>query len=81
MNQTRGIDFSFENLFITRGGQMAIYLAASLIIKPGDKVVVTDPSYFIADALFEKLGADIIRVPVDDQGMRTDILEDILKKQ
>lgn len=81
LNQTRGIDFSFENLFITRGGQMAIYLSASLIIKPGDKIVVTEPSYFIADALFEKLGADIIRVPVDDQGMRTDILEDILKKQ
>ncbi|PWB27309.1 PLP-dependent aminotransferase family protein [Flavobacterium sp. HTF] len=80
LNRTRGIDMEEENLFTTRGAQMAIYIAASLIIKPGDKVVVSEPSYFIAESLFEKLGAELIRVPMDGDGMCTDRLEAILKK-
>ena len=80
LNQTRGIDMGIENLFTTRGAQMAIYIAASLIIKPGDKVVVSEPSYFIAETLFQKLGAELIRVPMDGDGMCTEKLENILKK-
>lgn len=79
LNQTRGIDIGIENLLITRGAQMAIYITASLIIRPGDKVIVSEPSYFIANMAFEQLGAELIRVPVDDQGMCTDTLEEILK--
>lgn len=79
LNQTRGLDIGIENLLITRGAQMAIYIAASLIIKPGDKVIVGEPSYFIANMAFEQLGAQLIRVPVDEQGMCTETLEDILK--
>ncbi|MEN5058938.1 PLP-dependent aminotransferase family protein [Sphingobacterium kitahiroshimense] len=80
LHTTRGIDFGIENLFITRGAQMAVYLAASLILKPGDKVVMSEPSYIIADAMFEKLGVQIIRVPIDQHGMRTEVLEDVLKE-
>lgn len=80
LNQTRGIDMGVENLFTTRGAQMAIYIAASLIIKPGDKVVVSEPTYFIAEALFQKLGAELIRIPMDAEGMRTEELENILTK-
>ncbi|PKB17605.1 PLP-dependent aminotransferase family protein [Flavobacterium sp. 5] len=80
LNRTRGIDMGIENLFTTRGAQMAIYIAASLIIKPGDKVVVSEPSYFIAEALFKKLGAELIRIPMDADGMCTEELEKILKK-
>jgi len=79
LSETRGIDFGIENIFITRGAQMALFLAASLILKPGDKVVITEPSYVVAGVLFEKLGATIIRVPVDQHGMKIDVLETILK--
>ncbi|MEN5058932.1 PLP-dependent aminotransferase family protein [Sphingobacterium kitahiroshimense] len=79
LNQTRGIDFGIENLFLTRGGQMALYLAAALILKPGDQVVVTAPCYIAAETLFEKLGCQIIRIPVDQYGMQTDILADVLE--
>lgn len=80
LNQTRGIDIRPENILTTRGAQMAIYVAAALIIEPGDKVVVGDPSYFFANMIFERLGAEIISVPVDDQGMCTEMVEEILKK-
>ena len=80
LNQTRGIDIKQENLLTTRGAQMAIYVAASLIIKPGDKVIVCEPSYFFANMIFEGFGAQLIRVPVDDGGMNTEIVEQILKE-
>ncbi|WP_418123811.1 PLP-dependent aminotransferase family protein [Chryseobacterium sp. PTM-20240506] len=80
LKHTRGLDMEIENIFTTRGAQMAIYIAASLIIKPGDKVIVSDPSYFIANLVFEKLGAELIRVPVDNEGMCTRSVEEVLQK-
>lgn len=80
LNVTRGIDIKTKNLLTTRGAQMAIYLAASLIIKPGDKVIVGEPSYFFANRVFESLGAQLIRIPVDDHGMCTETIEESLKK-
>lgn len=80
LNVTRGIDIKVKNLLTTRGAQMAIYVAASLIIKPGDKVIVGEPSYFFASMLFERLGAELIRIPVDSHGMSTEIIEEKLKK-
>ena len=79
LNDTRGLNIMSEHLMITRGAQMAIYIAAALILKPGDKVLVTDPSYFIADAAFRQLGAELVRVPVDSEGMDIDAVEDALK--
>ena len=79
LNDTRGLNILPENLLVTRGAQMAIYIAASLIIKPGDRVLVTDPSYFIADAAFIHLGAELVRVPVDGEGMDVDAVEHALE--
>lgn len=79
LNDSRGLNISSDNILMTRGAQMAIYVAASLIIKPGDHVLVSDPSYFIADELFRQLGANLIRIPVDGEGMDVDAIEDALK--
>ncbi|MDN3551731.1 PLP-dependent aminotransferase family protein [Mucilaginibacter aquaedulcis] len=78
LNDTRGLNIEPENLMVTRGAQMAIYIAASLIIKPGDKVLVTTPSYFLADAIFRQLGAQLITIPVDGEGADVDAIEDAL---
>lgn len=79
LNDTRGLNIEPENLMVTRGAQMAIYLAASLIIKPGDKVLVTSPSFFLADAVFRQFGAQLITVPVDDEGADVDAIVDALE--
>ncbi|WPU93156.1 PLP-dependent aminotransferase family protein [Mucilaginibacter sabulilitoris] len=80
LNDTRGLNIEQGNLMITRGAQMAIYLAASLIIKAGDKVLVTSPNFFLADAVFMQLGAQLITVPVDDEGADVDAIADALEK-
>lgn len=79
LNDSRGLNISTDNLLITRGAQMAIYLAAALIIKPGDYVLVSDPGYYIANEVFKQLGANLIRIPVDQDGMDIEAVEKALK--
>lgn len=79
LNDTRGLNIDSENLVVTHGAQMAIYLAASLIIKPGDKVLVTSPNYFLADAVFRQLGAQLVTVPLDNEGADVEAIAEVLE--
>jgi len=75
LTNTRGLNISPEHVMITRGAQMAIYLAAAMIIKKDDYVIVGSPNYFFADLCFEQLGARLIHVPVDEDGIDVDAIE------
>ncbi|WP_254561029.1 MocR-like pyridoxine biosynthesis transcription factor PdxR [Dyadobacter diqingensis] len=72
LRQSRGLNIETDNILITKGAQMAIYLTASLLLKPGDHVIVGEPSYFIVNAMLDRLGARICRVPVDEHGIDVD---------
>ena len=78
-SDTRGISFDVPNILITHGAQMALYIAASLTISKGSNVIAGSPGYSTASQLFEHLGANLIKVPVDDQGMDTQAIADICK--
>ncbi|QHV93665.1 MocR-like pyridoxine biosynthesis transcription factor PdxR [Spirosoma endbachense] len=75
LRETRGLPISAANVMITRGAQMGIYMAASLLLKPGDQVIVGEPSYFAATLTFQQTGASINRVPVDEGGLAIDAVE------
>src|ERR1700744_887115 len=45
LNIDRGLITAPENVCVTRGSQMAIYLAAQILAGPGDTVVMEDRSY------------------------------------
>ena len=79
--ESRGLKINNENLLITRGAQMAIYLAVQLLLKPGSVVLVGNPSYYLADLLFREAGAIIQRVPVDENGMDVDWIAAFCKKK
>lgn len=81
LNTTRGLNIQPENILITRGAQMSIYLAAQLLVQPGDAVIVGEPNYFMANMIFEQAGALLIKVPVDEYGMDIDAVENICKKK
>lgn len=78
---TRGLDISPAHLLITAGAQMAIYVAARMILKPGSTVVVGQPNYAIADWVFEQCGARLLRVPVDDQGLDVDHIARLCRRR
>ncbi len=81
LSDTRGLPVAPDNMMIVRGAQMGIYLTGRLLIKPGDNVIVGEPGFFSATLTFHQLGANIIRVPVDDFGIDVDEVEAICKKK
>lgn len=68
------------NIIVTSGSQQALNLLAQILVNPGDLVVVEKPTYLAAINVFKAVGAEFDGVPVDDEGMRTDVLEEKLKQ-
>ena len=80
LNDTRGLSITKENILITRGAQMGIYIAASLLLKPGDTVIAGRPGYNGAILTFQSLGARVRFVKVDDEGIDIDAVEQLCRK-
>lgn len=67
-----------EEVFVTHGSQQALSLLAEVLLDPGALVIVEDPAYVGALQVFRAAGARIRAVPLDSEGMRLDLLEDLL---
>jgi len=67
--RSRSVTAREDTVVITCGTQHAIDLVARVLLEPGDCVAVEDPGYVPARRLFHVLGADVVGVPVDDQGL------------
>ena len=80
LNFKRGLHFTADELCITRGSQMAMYLLAHVLFKPGDKVVVENPGYRPAWHAFEQAGAEVVSINVDESGLSVDKLTGLLEK-
>ncbi len=81
LNIDRGLTTTPDNICLTRGSQMAIYLAARILAGPGDTVVMEDLSYPPAREAFRHAGAEVVPVGLDAGGMRVDELEKICRKK
>ena len=77
LNLSRGLRISKNNLLITRSTEMSIYIIAEILLSPGDLVLVGDPGYFAVNMIFQKSGAVIQTVPVDEEGLRVDFVRAI----
>lgn len=80
LNQNRGMQTTSSDICITRGSQMALYLTANCLLNKGDIVLVEDPGYKPAWNTFEHVGAQIIPVRVDSNGINVDHVKAILSK-
>lgn len=69
-----------ENILVTSGSQQGIDLVARTFVGPGDVVVMEAPTYPGAIDVFRGRGATILTVPVDKDGMRVDILQNLCDK-
>jgi GntR family transcriptional regulator / MocR family aminotransferase len=65
----RGIVRSPQQIIITNGTQQALDICARLLVGKGDGVVVEEPGYSAARALFAAAGGTLIPVPVDRHGL------------
>ena len=78
--QENGINASTKQIMVTSGSQQAIEFFAKLLIEPGDVVLVEEPTYIGAIQAFESYDARLIGIPMDEDGIRLDILESCLIK-
>jgi 2-aminoadipate transaminase len=74
-----GIQAKIDNVLITSGSQQALDLIGKLFINPGDRVLVEAPTYLGALQAFGVYGAQYLSVPVDTDGLRTELLEESLR--
>ncbi len=81
LSETRGLNLSADNLLITHGAQMSIYLSANLLLHPAATIVTGSPGYPVADSTFKATGAKVIEVPVDEAGIDTEAIGAICKQQ
>lgn len=74
-----GIKAKVENVLITSGSQQALDLIGKLFINRGDRVLLEAPTYLGALQAFNIYGAEYVSVPIDDNGLRTELLEKPLR--
>jgi 2-aminoadipate transaminase len=74
-----GIVVGPQNVLITSGSQQALDLIGKCFLNGGDRIVVENPTYLGAVQAFHQYQAEFVTVPMDDHGMRTDLLEDALR--
>ena len=76
---TEGISTHPQEVLITSGSQQALNLVSRVLLKPGDLVLVESPTYNVAIDLFRSMDVRLVGIPVDDQGMQTERVEQVLQ--
>jgi len=72
LRSARGARCEARQVAIVSGVQEALDLAARLLVDPGDRVALEDPGYGGAARAFAAVGARLVPVPVDAEGLLVD---------
>lgn len=64
-----------ERIVVTSGGMQGLDIASKLFVDPGDLVVVESPTYTNGSGTALSYGAEILEIPMDDDGMDVEALE------
>jgi 2-aminoadipate transaminase len=78
LRKDTGIACSLDEILITSGSLQGLDLVNYILIAPGDTVIMEDMTYQGSITRVKRLGANIVGVPVDGEGMRMDVLERVL---
>lgn len=76
---SRGIACEADDVLVVSGAQQALDLVARTLLDPGDVVAMENPGYFGAAWAFRRAGAEVLPVPIDARGLRTDDLARTLR--
>ena len=74
LNATRGLHVSPKNLISTRSTEMSLYIVSQLLIQKNDVVLVGNLSNYASNMIFQQVGAQLITIPVDEEGLNVDFI-------
>jgi 2-aminoadipate transaminase len=67
-----------DDIVVTTGSQQALDLVTRIFVDPGDVVIAEAPSYVGALGVFRAYQADVVHVPLDDDGLVPAALDETL---
>ena len=76
----KGCSVAPDGLIVTTGSQQALDLIGKTLISPGDKVIVEAPTFLATIQCFRLYGADIVGAPIDADGVKVDVLEQLIEQ-
>ncbi|WP_269774495.1 PLP-dependent aminotransferase family protein [Bacillus siamensis] len=74
LRRTRGVHCHPDQIVITSGATQGLSLIAKLLLSPGDEVIIEDPITHEIQTIFSSPGSSLYPIPVDHNGMRTELL-------
>jgi DNA-binding transcriptional MocR family regulator len=75
-----GSDFSAADVIVTPGVQSAIDSILRSFARPGESILIEEPSYPGAIAAATFAGLNVVPIPTDQYGMRTDLVENAIER-
>ena len=76
----RGLPADPDDVVITTGAHQALSLIARQTIRAGDAVIVETPTFPGLLDVVRRFGARAVPLPVDEQGARTELLDDLIER-
>jgi GntR family transcriptional regulator/MocR family aminotransferase len=76
LSASRGLAVDPDQIIVAAGRQHALHVAAHMLLRSGVRAVVESPCDARSERLIASTGATVIRVPVDEAGIQTDLLPD-----
>ena len=80
LNRTRGLLVHPKNLMSTRSTEMSLYIVSQLLLQKNDIVLVGELSKYTYNMIFQQVGATIITIPVDHEGLNVNYIRENFKK-
>lgn len=81
LKEKYGVGGQGDALVLTSGAQQVMHLAAACLVDEGDTVLCEDPSFVGSINAFRATGANVVGIPMEDDGIDTDALEQALETQ
>jgi GntR family transcriptional regulator / MocR family aminotransferase len=69
LGAVRAVRCEAAHIMVTTGSQQGLQLSAHVLLDPGDRAWIEEPGYPSARQAFIAAGAELIPVPVDQEGM------------
>lgn len=69
-----------ETLFVTAGVSQALDLICTTFTRPGQVVLVEEPTYFLSLGIFQNHHLQVVPIPTDEQGLDVEVLEAALRR-
>jgi len=75
-----GIPVSIDQVIVSSGSAHAIGMVCETLLDPGDTILVESPSFPGSMRTFRSFGVDQVPVPMDEEGMRVELLEEAFQR-